>query len=910
MGSDVLGVSISGLRVSQTALRTTGHNIANADTEGYSRQTVDVNSVGGSQSGIGYLGNGAYVARIERVVNEFVTNQVRQDTSLSGELNAYGEHILQLNDILANTTTGLTRGLESFFSALQNATDDPTSTASRQLLISEGDNLSDRFNTLYERIDTVSKSVNSGIETAVNAINAMTETISSINRAVSESIGNSNSIPNDLLDQRDEALRQLSELISIQVVKQGDHVNVSVGDGIPLIVGETRTELNIEPDKFDPVRAEIYLDGIDSPISSSLTGGELGGLLDVHDNAILPALNDLGRIGIVIADSFNAIHSQGINQNNTFGTDFFQDVNSSNLVSSRVLVSSDNQTNDQIVSLSIVDTEQLTNSDYHFSINSGNVYSIIRLSDGVQVASAAMPGAFPASIEFDGVSFDIASGTFNPDDEFMIHPTRYGAREFSVNALEPSEVALGSPVLTETNSGNLGSASISPGNVLSLVDSAGANLPLLATVGQMSPPLLVRFTTPNSYDILDNSDPGNPVQLNPPIRNQVYVSGIENTLFSTDIGLTRVVSNGADLGLPAGSTEVAVGAGVNGYAAETFTLTTTDPDTGATSSQNVFSSANASARATAGLLDNVSGVSANAFNYLELRDFTVTLTSPLQITLNGEDLVKYDGASIDGNVPSPALNSGEDFNDYLAEQINGNDNLAALGIYAVSAYDTATSEFYIQVHSTLGDDLVVQLEAAVGEVIEVNDGVNADVAMTGAGAGNPTEVLVGGRIDVDLAENITMTTAPSPSGIFGVITASNAFLGIQASITGVPQRGDSFTIDFNEDAALDNRNGLNLVGLQQTRTINVNAADATPQTYMDAYNRLLESVGINANSTEINRDAANQVLNQSISLRDSISGVNLDEEAADLIRYEQLYAANAQVINTARELFDRLLNSF
>jgi flagellar hook-associated protein 1 FlgK len=909
MASDVLGISISGLRVSQNALRTTGHNIANANTEGYSRQKTEINSLGATQSGIGYLGNGAYTARIERVVNEFVISQVRQDTSLSSEMNAYSEHILQLNDVLANTSTGLTQGLDSFFAALQNVSDDPTSTASRQLLISDSENLEDRFHTLYARIDNINDSVNESLETAVSTVNTLTESITRLNRSVNDSLGSSGNIPNDLLDQRDQALRDLSALISVQIVEQNNQVNVSVGNGIPLIVGATKTDFILSSNEFNPLQPEVYLQGLTAPITDSLSGGELGGLLDVQNDVIFPALNDLGRVGLVIADTFNEMHQQGITLNNTFGGDFFRDINDITIASDRVSISTNNQSSDQITSLSITDTSQLTNSNYRLSINSVSGYTVTRLNDGVEVASAALPGAFPASIEFDGLSFDIASGTFSSGDEFLLEPTRHGARDFASSRLNPADLALGSPVLTDTSLGNLGSAQISSGSVLSLTDAAGVALPLLGQVGQMSPPLMVRFTTPTSYDILDNSDPGNPVQLDPPIRNQNYVPGIENTLFSSDMGLTMVVSNGTALGLPAGSTEVAVGAGVNAYPAETFTLTTTDPVTGATSSQNVVSTLNASARTTAGLLDNVDGISANAFNYLELRDFGVSLAVPLQITLNGEDLVEYDSGALAGTVPDPTLNSGEDFNDYLAEQINGNSTLSALGIYAVSAYDAAASEFYIQLHSTQGDDLTVQLEAAIGEVIDVNDGVNADVTMTGAGTGNPTEVVVGGRIDVNLADNIAMTTTPTPSAIFGAIVATDAYVGIQANIRGNPELGDTFTLDFNQDAALDNRNALALVDLQQQDVMLGSAIGAPTQTFSDSYNRLLEDVGIKTNSAELNKDAAKQVLSQTVSLRDSISGVNLDEEAADLIRFEQLYSANAQVINTARELFDRLLNS-
>lgn len=903
--SDVLGVSITGLRVSQNALRTTGHNIANANTDGYSRQVVDINAFEGSPTGSGYLGNGAFTAKIDRVVNDFVTQQIRSDTSLYNEYNAYNGLIAQLNDVLANEISSLTFGLNGFFNAIQNLTDDPTSISSRQLLISEAQNLSDRFGALYNSILTIDENAKQNMEAAVNRINSLTTNLAELNETIGDSFGNSENNPNDLLDQRDETIRELSQLLSFQIVEQGNQVNASVGDGASLVIGSNKTNLTFGQNEFDPTEPEIYLTGLVSPITNSLFGGEIGGLLDFRGDVIGPALNELGRIGIVLADSFNELQQQGITLNNTFGSNLFNDINNSNTAISRVLPSGNNITTDQVISLSITDTEQLTLSDYRFSIDSGsNIYRIVRLSDDAEVSSNIMPTSFPASIAFDGLSLDITSGTYSSGDEFLIRPTRLAANQFSVMPIQPDDIALGSPVATSFDIGNQGNGQISAGEVLSLTDSFDSPLPLLATAGQMSPPLLVQFTTATTYDILDNTNPGNPIQLNPPIRNQIYIPGAQNELFSTDIGLTTVVSSGTDLGLPVGSSAVGAGLAVNGYPAEAFTFTTTDPNTGITSSQNIFSTANASARTTASLFDNVDGVTTSAFNYLELRDFTVTLNSPLQINLNGEDLIPYDSGAPRADVPSPAANSGEDFNDYLAQAINDNSALSNLGIYAVSAYDAINSEFYIQIHSTLGDDLTVQLEAQAGEVIEVNDGTNADVAITGAGVGNVNELIVGGRIDVNLASNISMSSTPTTSGLFGAISAASAYYGIQANISGTVREGDQFTIDFNRDADSDNRNGLAMVATRDSETI----ANQTQNIYQ-AYNGLVESIGLKASSSEIKTESSRQVLTQTNNIRDSVSGVNLDEEAANLIRYEQLYSANTQVINVARELFDRLLNS-
>jgi flagellar hook-associated protein 1 FlgK len=912
--SGLLGVSLSGLQVSQTALRVAGHNIANANTEGYSRQSTEITSAGGQLTSAGYVGNGAQTSSIERTINGFVTTQIRQDTSLSSGLQAYNDSITQLNDAISSDSPGLTVGLESFFSALQNAADDPTSTPARQLLISQAEGLQNRFNGLYERVETIKDGVDANVKAAVQQINALASSIASLNVSISSANGiSADNTPNDLLDQRDEALRSLSELVSVQVLQQGDQVNVTVGNGIPIVVGTQSNALSVEQNEFNPNQFDIFATGFMTPINDTLSGGQLGGLLDFEATVIDPTFNDLGRIALVLADQFNEIQAQGITLNNNFGQDFFADINGSDKTLARVLPSINNQTSDQVLGVSITDTAQLTTSDYRFSI-SGASFNVVRLSDNRELANGVLP-SIPGSIEFDGLSIDLQSGTFSNNDEFLVQPTRSGAQNFAVNPIQVADIALGSPLLTDTNLGNLGTAQISPGQILSVNDAAGATLPLFAQAGEFSPPLLVKFTTPTSYDILDNSDLANPIQLDPPIRNQIYVQGIQNNLFPTDVGQTTVVSDGAVLGLPVGRTEVDATTGDdNGYPAEDFIFTRVDPVSGAISTRTITSIANASARATAGTLDNVDGVSATAFNNVELRDLDglVSLADPFQITLNGEDLVALTAGVFDPEVPNPALNSGEDFNDYIATQINSNQNLTALGIVAVSAFEASTGEYFVQIDSTRGDDLTVQLEATSGS-INVNDGTaNPDVEITAAGAGNVNEVVVGGRIDVSLASDITLTTSPATSDIFGAITALSSFVGIQASISGGSQAGDQFSLDFNTDAAFDNRNGLALSNLQGADTIASSTSGNSTgpdQSFGDSYSTLLETVGIKTNISNQDTDAANSVLTQTINLRNSISGVSLDEEAADLIQYQQLYSANAQVINVAREIFDQLLNS-
>ncbi len=1061
MSSDLLGISVTGLKVAQASLSTTGHNIANAGVDGYSRQDVNVVTNPANLQGKGYVGNGATVASIERIVNSFVTEQLRDDTSLYNDLNVYNKNISQLDTLLANASSGLASGLESFFSAVQNGTDDPTSIPARQLIISESENLADRFTTIYSRFETISDSIEESMSSAVSQINALTSSIADLNGKISDALGQGNGAsPNDLLDQRDESIRQLSELVAIQTYDQGaGQLNVIIGRGQNLVVGTGARELNLVSSAEDATKQDVVFVSETTGgqvITNLVSGGELGGLLRFRDSVMDDAYNEFGRIAVVIADSFNEVHSQGITLDNEFGGLFFNDVNDPIISANRVIGNSNNSSDSgRSMRLDIIDSSQLQKSEYNMTVERGGLFRIIRASDGAEVSNGLLTGVFPFSVQFDGLEMVFEGGAYEEGDAFRLQPVRTGGRDFSAELLNPESIAFGSPVLTDASLGNLGTGEISPGEVLSLVDQNQNPLPLFSQMGEMNPPLLVRFNSETSYDVLDNSDPGNPVHLDPPLRNQQYVPGIDNTIFTTDPGETRITTGGGMMGLPSGQTAVtpahidiatavppsfittdfsasadqfsfdvvvtntvsgsydgvytvtvnggaitdetallneintqlsgsdvvayirddgvlgfraqssgygditlnnynadpdggadnapagqannllgfdiegatfttdgATPDGVsgdgwmqNGYPSEVITLTA-PPQTpgGAPQTQNVITSANASARETASILSNIAGVSASAFNYIELSNFNITDSSPLQMNLNGVDLLEYTanptgpGRILSQGVPNPITELNA-FNDYVVERINQNSTFSANGIYAVAGEDAISGAPEIRIYSSEGDDFQFSFTSGAGESVDISDGQNDNLELLGTGNSVSSSIVVGGRIDVTMQDGLSLSTLPPQSMIFGDTTASDfaqsSYFGIQASISGLPDGGDTFTLDFNLDAASDNRNALNFVGLETEKTIGGGVSS-----FSESYGSLVEKIGIDTSASKINTDASKQVLQQTTEMRNSISAVNLDEEAADLIKFEQLFAANSQVISVARDLFDRLINAF
>ena len=1064
MASDLLGISVTGLRVSQQALSTTGHNISNAGTEGYSRQRIaPVTNPATLQAGQ-FVGSGANVNSIERIANDFMIKQLRTDSSLSSNLTAFYDQVSQLDNLLSDDATGLTGGMQRFFSAMQNGADDPTSIPARQLVVSEAENLADRFNSIDARLRVIAEGVEDGMQVAVSKINTLVNNVAQLNLRIADAYGLSvSATPNDLLDQRDEALRELSELVPIQTFNQGkSQTNVLIAGGLPLVVGVEAYTMSLQAGLNGSTDLDIVLsDGdVGRVITHQVKGGELGALVTFRDEELKPSFNSLGRIAIVMADEFNAHHQQGVTLDNNFGSLFFNDINDETVARQRVIASKENALPaDRQLAVYITDSHQVTTSDYKVSIKPGGVYRVERLSDNAEVTTGLLASTYPVAVVFDGLELEFIAGSFAAGDEFTLRPLVNGARDFERIIENPEDIAFGSPLLTDAEIGNTGSGKISAGDVITLTNNNGEALPLFSQVGVMSPPMVIQFTSAKTYDVLDNTDPANPQQLDPPIRNQRFIPGVSNPIFPTRDGQTQLSMEGVMTGLPAGHSAITQavvipafvnpadaitglsasnfgvvdfsgtesfsfdvelsdtvlgvndsistvtidspnitnevellhhinsqlgptgarafmaidamgnrsvafkaadggyanvsvqnytgpstgsanallnfdieaggaftsagnlngieGSGVlsNRYPAETITITQSPSQAGlASKTYAVNTPLNASAREIASQLSNIPGVEANAFTYAEINQFDLSRNEPLQISLNGYDLIEYRAGGIAGSrtlvqsVPDPATDA-LGFNQYMAARINENSTFSQDGIYAVAGQDALTGQPELRVYSAQGDDLKFALIAGAGETLQVSDGEQNPLNLTGAGNDTSSQIMVGGKLDVRLDEGLSLATRPSQSLLFGDTSAStftqSTFLGISVNLSGVPDGGDRFTLDFNADAASDNRTALNLIGIQRERILNGGTASLT-----DAYGTLVETVGISTNAAKINSEAATAVLQQTQSLRDSVSGVNLDEEAANLIRYEQFFQANAQVISVPRDLFDTLLGAF
>lgn len=673
----LINIGLSGILGHQSALNTTGNNITNANTPGYSRQQTVFESQTGITTGAGTIGSGVSVSEIRRITDQFVVNQLRSDTSLFSEQDTLNTELTRLDNLLGGETTGLNNALNNFFSSIQSAAEDPAALPQRQMVLSEAAGLINRFQSLHSEFVQQRQSVTGQMQAATSDINSLLSSIAELNLAISESPGMAQgNMPNDLMDKRDEKIRELSKLVQVKVTEvDGNQVNISLAGGQALVVGGQASELLTENSAADPTKLDFKLKTGNriSGVTDQIIGGALGGLRTFQNKVLEPAFDQLGRIALAVSDKINQQHSIGMDLEGDLGGLFFTDINTRAAQLDRVSANENNvPPNDGVISVEITNTTDLQARSYNlrFTGANGENFDLIDAETGQIVRQGQLPDPLPAEIEMPGFNVHIESGSFQDGDSFLVRPTRNAAANMELQINREEDLAFATPIQAEADMGNTGNGSISQGTMLSTKNPL-TNVPLdgFSQRGQLSPPLMVRFTSDTSYQILDASDPTNPVALTPPVSG-TFQPGVSNKLFSED---------------------------------------PSDPN----------------------------------------------------------------------------------------------------------------------------------------------------------------------------------------------------YRGFQFEISGNPEANDVFMISYNSDGVSDNRNATLLGGLGTANTMN-----GGNQSFSEAYAGLVETVGVTTRQSQLDRDAGQALLEQSTNQWESVSGVNLDEEAGRLIQYQAAYNASAKVMSVAQDLFDTLLGTF
>ena len=428
--SGILGTALSGLMAFQRSLDTTSHNIANVNTEGYSRQRVDLSANTPHFNGGNFIGQGVNVASVSRNYDSFINTQLTSSTSAFNESSTLSTMAARVDNIVSSEATGLSSALKSFFKATNGVANDPSSIPARQVMTSEAASLSQQFNSLSAKFESLRNQTNGQMQGSLDDINLYAESLANLNGKIAlETNRGGKQLPNDLLDQRDLLINKIAEKVSISAIPQQDGtVNVFVGKGQSLVLGANINKMSLEDSSTDPGHKEIVLGG--QQISKDITGGELSGAIKFRDQILDPAQQQIGLVAAGVAIQTNAINSTGFDLNGDAGTDMFS-------LGAPVLdvpvVAKPGSVGSISVTYDPATIGQLTPSDYELSYD-GSTYSLKRLSDNSVTTVTGSPLAGPG--------FSITpDANMAANDSFVIRPTFDAAKKMTTLISDPSKIA-------------------------------------------------------------------------------------------------------------------------------------------------------------------------------------------------------------------------------------------------------------------------------------------------------------------------------------------------------------------------------------------------------------------------------------------------------------------------------------
>ena len=461
--SNLLATGSSALIAFQRALSTVGHNVANINTPGYSRQRVELEARDATYFGYGYQGNGVQIVDVRRMADSLATSRLLDSGGELARLQQLSTLSSRLDQLFSEKATGISAPWSSFFDSVNALSSNAAGSADRESVLAQANALVTRFRQIDQHLDGLDIEVNAGLTAATDEVNRLAKEIAQLNGQ----IGGSSSPSGDLLDRRDQLISELVAFTGGNAATQdGGLVNVFSAGGQPLVVGATASTLVTVPDPYRPERLQVALEtnGQRVTLDKRALGGQIGGLVEFRTTVLDPAMAELGRIATSLAQTFNEGHRAGMDQYGQMGADFFT------LPAPR-LCSNANNTGNASLTTSVGNVAGL---------NAQNV--LLRFDGAAWVAThpdtgASIPmtgtGTAADPLVVNGIEVVLASGTPAANDRFLLQPTAGAAGNLGVAITDPGRIAAATPVKATTDLANTGSGKLSG---LKVTDAANAAL--------------------------------------------------------------------------------------------------------------------------------------------------------------------------------------------------------------------------------------------------------------------------------------------------------------------------------------------------------------------------------------------------------------------------------------------------
>ncbi|MEY4266873.1 MAG: hypothetical protein RIS90_1408 [Pseudomonadota bacterium] len=454
--SGIFNIGVRALQANQAALQTTGNNIANVNTPGYSRQSVVLQSVAGQFSGSGYYGKGVDVLTVQRQHSEFLTRQATLAGSVAAGDTRRLEQLKQLEDIFQGGESGLGASVSNMLNAFGSVVSAPTDLTARAVVLTRVDEATARFRSAYSRMNDLRQGVTSELNSAVATVNSLATQIAAMNEEVARAKGTGQT-PNDLLDQRDKLVNELNQYVQTTSLEADDgSLTLFVAGSQPLVLGVTVTPLSLGSDQFgDPLQAKLSIrsGGVTVAMDeATLGGGKIAGLLRFQNADLVEAGNLLGRMALAIGTAINDQHHLGFDLDGLAGGDLIQ------LAAIPDGLAASGNTGTATVQLALqsgltAGAGALVASNYQISFTGANSGSITRLSDNTVTAFTSVP------VLIDGLSLSVSAGAVN-GDSFLLKPFAAAASTIATAFSSPRALAMSSPVAASAATTNTGTLAV------------------------------------------------------------------------------------------------------------------------------------------------------------------------------------------------------------------------------------------------------------------------------------------------------------------------------------------------------------------------------------------------------------------------------------------------------------------
>ena len=519
MSFNLLNIASSGVRASSELLQTTSKNIANVNTEGYVRERTEFTTMVDNQVGRG---------ETYRLLNEFAQSQLNRDTSNKSFFDQFITEANRVDTIFSEESNNLSTGINSLFNNVQEALNQPSSTVARSLVMTDAQSLIDQMDRLSGIVLDQKSIVNEQLEIFSDEANSLIQSISTLNQNIAAVNGTNNAADaSSTYNERDKAIRDLSELIDIETLDgpNGEKL-VFMGTGEAVVMQNGAFNLFSMTGDPDPNFKEFTLDvnggkAVPLEVDVSKLKGKIGGLLAFRDDILVPAQNQIGQMGLALADAFNQQNHLGMDANGKLGGDIF------NIPTAKGFAYQAN-TGGAGVSATVEPGKgsNLPASDFIVTYTANpNEVSIQPVDNKGEPLGAATTATFVGGeinsannpgVDLFGLQLTMA-GVGNEGDKFQIKLNSEAAANITLATGRGEDLALASPIRTADDINNTGSGAISAGSVSSVTAGGFTTTtpPALAN-GDIT---IVKAAGTNDYLISDGNGANVPITIAPPGKN-------------------------------------------------------------------------------------------------------------------------------------------------------------------------------------------------------------------------------------------------------------------------------------------------------------------------------------------------------------------------------------------------------